>query len=151
MAHDSYCIYIDNDGSDLYGATVFVAPASLPAGGTRVPIEWYSNPNQNGAASNITNTTDATPIVLKAATTVSGLATGDIAEVYGHLVNTTANGAFKVTVSGTTITLQNSVGAGGGNGGATGTIKKLYRSPSFFQAAYRGLEAAMGYMQTNGK
>lgn len=73
----------------------------------------------------ITSSTNATPTVL----TVSshGFSTGDVVQVFGHTVNTAANGCYKITVlSSNTFSLQDiNTGAnvaGNGTGAATGSV-----------------------------
>jgi hypothetical protein len=55
-------------------------------------------------------------------TAVHGLATGDVAEIAGHLVNTAVNGTWPVTVLTTTTFSVPALGSGAG--AATGTVQK---------------------------
>jgi hypothetical protein len=95
----------------------------------------------------IVSSTDATPIVVT--TGASTWVVGQTVTIAGHLVNTTANGTWRIrTVVGNAITLEymngaNSVGAGGGAGGATGTATRLG------QAAV-GTYAQVAAVSTNG-
>jgi hypothetical protein len=68
----------------------------------------------------ITSSTQANPSVLT--TPAHSLATGDVVEIVGHLVNTSVNGTWPVTVlSATTFSIpQPGIAAGG----ATGTMQK---------------------------
>jgi len=74
-----------------------------------------------GPPVSIASSTNANPIVVTTAT-VHGLSTGDFAEISGHLVNTTANGTWLVTVTSTTA-FTISV-AGNDVGAATGQVVK---------------------------
>jgi hypothetical protein len=83
------------------------------------------------ATVNIASSTNATPTVITTAT-AHGLHTGQAVIVYGHLVNTAANGIWIATVLTTTTfkisTLSGFPGtfvAGSGIGGATGTVQSL--------------------------
>lgn len=69
-----------------------------------------------------TSSTNATPIVF---TKVGhGIVTGDIVQVYGHTVNTNANGKWKATrINADQFSLDNSVG--NGVGGATGKFSVI--------------------------
>lgn len=76
----------------------------------------------------ISSSTAATPPVITTAT--HNLTTGDIVVISGHATNLTCNGMYKITViSGTTFSLQTLAGvnvtAGGGAGGATGSVVVL--------------------------
>lgn len=64
----------------------------------------------------ITNTTNATPIVVSSKT--HGLSTGDVVRIYGNIGNTAANGTFQITVvDANSFSLQDSSGANvAGNG-----------------------------------
>lgn len=76
----------------------------------------------------IHSSTPATPVQI-AVLTPHGLITGDVVNIYGHQVNTVANGQFTITVTGAfTFSLNGTVGIG--VGGATGTIQPL-TVPSF--------------------
>ncbi len=71
----------------------------------------------------IESSTDASPIELTM--TSHTFVTGDEVFIYGHLVNTNANGVYTVTKTGAnTVTLDGSRATGGGAGGATGTVLK---------------------------
>lgn len=76
--------------------------------------------NQTSVA--IVSSTDATPIVVT--TAASTYVVGMVVTIAGHTTNTNANGTWRVgaTNGTTTVTLENSVGTGGGAGGATGTV-----------------------------
>lgn len=69
----------------------------------------------------IVSSTNANPIVVT--TAAHGLATGAVVSITGHLVNTSANGAWTVTVLTTTTFSIPMLGAG--VGGATGYIVKM--------------------------
>lgn len=72
------------------------------------------------AAVNITSSTNASPIVVTAAS--HGYVTGDVVTIAGHLVNTAAVGTWIVTkVTDNTFSLNGSTG--NGVGGATGTVQ----------------------------
>lgn len=81
--------------------------------------------NCNSVPSNsvaIQSSTNATPIVVTASG--HGLSNGDYISVHGHLVNTKANGNWRIAnVSGASFELVNS--AGNGVGGATGRVGKF--------------------------
>lgn len=80
------------------------------------------SPLTMAAAVNITSSTNATPIAVTA--TAHGLLTGDWCTIASHLVNTAANGTWRVTRTGAnTLTLDDSVG--NGVGGASGTVTKI--------------------------
>lgn len=68
----------------------------------------------------IVSSTAVNPSVLT--TAAHGLATGDVAEVAGHAVNTAVNGTWPVTVLTTTTFSVPALGTGAG--GATGTVTK---------------------------
>lgn len=69
-----------------------------------------------------TSSTNATPIVITKAG--HGVVTGDFVQVYGHTVNTNANGKWKATrIDDNQFSLDNSVG--NGNGGATGKFSVI--------------------------
>lgn len=73
------------------------------------------------AAVNIASSTNATPIVVTTATPHLRV-DGDVVTIASHLVNTAANGTWKVDVlSSTTFSLIGSIGVG--VGGATGTVQ----------------------------
>jgi hypothetical protein len=85
------------------------------------------------AAANVTVSADPGPPVAIASSTaanpssvttasVHGLATGDVVEIAGHLVNTALNGSWPVTVVSTTVFTVPVLGSG--VGGASGTITK---------------------------
>lgn len=69
----------------------------------------------------IASSTAVNPTVITTAA-VHGLATGDVAEIAGHLVNTAANGIWPVTVLTTTTLSIPALGVG--VGAATGTVQK---------------------------
>ena len=69
----------------------------------------------------IASSTAANPSVITTGA-VHGLASGDVAEIAGHLVNTAVNGTFPVTVLTTTTFSVPALGSG--TGGATGTVVK---------------------------
>lgn len=80
---------------------------------------------------NITSSTNASPTVVTTSA-AHGLHTGQAAIIYGHTVNTAANGIWIVTVlSNTTFKISTFSGfpgsfvAGSGIGGATGTVQSL--------------------------
>jgi hypothetical protein len=85
---------------------------------------------------NIQSSTNASPITITTATT-HGLRLGDYVAIANHLVNTAANGVWKITnVGGTTFDLVGSTG--NGVGGATGLVQ-----PS-------GIQEATGTWNVNG-
>lgn len=85
-------------------------------------------------AMNIVSSTNATPIVVT--TAAHTFKVGQKVKIENHATNTNANGVFTVqAVTGTTVTLQSSVG--NGVGGATGTIK-LY-SPVSIDYTYNDI------------
>lgn len=78
---------------------------------------------------NISSSTNASPIVVTTSS-AHGLETGDDTFIYGHRVNTNANGKWTVTVlSSTTFSLNGSTG--NGVGAATGVSQSLALGPSF--------------------
>jgi hypothetical protein len=74
-----------------------------------------------GAPVSVASSTAANPSAVTTAA-AHGLATGDVAEIAGHLVNTAANGTWPVTVTSTTAFTIPALGNGAG--GATGTVVK---------------------------
>ncbi len=100
--------------SALKGATIIaMKAATVTAGLVR---------GSDAATLAITSSTSATPIVVTAAT--STLATGALVTISGHLVNTAANGTWKITkLTATTFSLDGSIGVG--IGAATGTVQPL--------------------------
>lgn len=100
--------------SALKGATIIaMKAATVTAGLVR---------GSDAATLAITSSTNATPIVVTAAT--STLATGALVTISGHLVNTAANGTWKITkLTATTFSLDGSIGVG--IGAATGTVQPL--------------------------
>jgi hypothetical protein len=89
---------------------------------TKVGDNWYAERAARilGSATNITSSTNASPIVITA--TAHGLGTGDTVIVAGHSTNTNAVGTWNISAVGTnTITLQGTTG--NGVGGATGTVQ----------------------------
>jgi len=82
----------------------------------------------------IVSSTDASPIAMTTAT--HGLQTGDEVFISGHLVNTNANGSWKITrTSATAFTLDGSVALGAGVGGATGYVGSFTAAPHWTIAA----------------
>ncbi len=110
-------------GNAGYGPGVEYGGLSALAGGTVIFCKAATvTPGAvlKKAVTNIASSTNATPIVVTTSTP-HGLASNDIATIASHLVNTNANGTWKVTVlSGTTLSLGGSVD--NGVGGATGTV-----------------------------
>lgn len=98
--------------STLKGATVIaMRAATVTAGKVR---------NSDATPIAIVSSTNATPIVVT--TLTNTLATGDLVTISGHLVNTAANGTWRVTrITATTFSLLGSIGVG--VGGATGTVQ----------------------------
>lgn len=86
---------------------------------------WTSTPDIGGTAytqTSISSSTNATPIVITR--NPHGLVTGDFIQVFGHLVNTNANGNWYVTViNSSTFSLNGSVG--NGIGAASGNFAKI--------------------------
>lgn len=100
--------------TDYYGQATTIEQAPFPS-----------------AAVNIASSTNAAPTVITTSA-AHGLHTGQIAIIYGHLVNTNANGIYAVTVvSSTTFkistlsTFPGTFVAGNGVGVATGTVQSL--------------------------
>lgn len=89
-----------------------------------------------GSPVSIASSTNANPTVTTT-TGAHGLAVGDVVEVAGHLVNTALNGAWTVTVVGSTTTFTVAV-AGSGVGTASGTVVKL-PSDTVVQNAVNGI------------
>lgn len=88
----------------------FVAAVAADPG---ISLSWF-------APVLIVSSTNANPVVFT--TQPHGLATGDIVEILGHLVNTAGNGTWPVTVlSTTTFSVP---WPGNGAGTASGTIQK---------------------------
>lgn len=93
-----------------------------------------------GSTTAITSSTNATPIVVTT-TAAHGLAVGDNVVVAGHTVNTNAVGTWRISAAtSTTLTLQGSVGNGGG--GATGTVQGLSQPPASGMRLGTGVTAA---------
>lgn len=81
------------------------------------------------ATVNIASSTNASPIVLTTSA-AHGYTAGDTITVDGHLVNTSANGTWVITVpTGTTIGLVGSVGVGVGAGTGTTAKGNRFRVP----------------------
>lgn len=93
-------------------------------GANSLLIEGHLLPSTLGmaAAQNITSSTNASPIVITAA--AHGRQTGEWVTVASHLVNTAANGTWRITwVTANTFSLDDSTGNGAG--AATGTFTLL--------------------------
>lgn len=105
-----------------YGQMPEAAALSALAGGTVLAVKAATisagSVRGKGTAVAIVSSTNATPIVMTTAT--HNYVTGQVVTIASHLVNTAANGTWKVTVlSATTFSLDGSVGVG--VGAATGT------------------------------
>jgi len=141
MANNDYAIYIDNDGSDNYAPLVYRTPATLPAGGTRLPLPYIDNATQTVAAKAITGATNATPIVLTCV--AHGCSVDDIVYIRDVGGNTAANGTFVVSVvaDADTCTLRNSAGNAAYTSG--GTLQKIARTKNLRAAIEMGLMAVV--------
>lgn len=97
-------------------------PTSLGVDGT-----WTNAPNNAIPAGFITSSTNASPIVITKNN--HNLVTGDTIIVYGHTINTNANGTWEVNVlTSSTFELKNADGSnsvGNGVGGATGNFRQI--------------------------
>lgn len=89
----------------------------------------------------ITNTTNATPIVVSSRT--HGLSTGDVVRIYGNIGNTAANGTFQITViDANSFSLQDSSGtnvAGNGTHKYPGLISGLWMALPVCTSTAHGL------------
>lgn len=113
------------EGTDFW---VAAQESQYLAGGSSCDdiIEFNAASLQTGTVA-IASSTNATPIVVTTGATHS-FAVGQRVRIEGHTVNTNANGDYYISaVTGTTLTLEDSVG--NGVGGATGTVK-LYHPVS---------------------
>lgn len=140
MAESNYYIELLNDGSGNYNCVVHNG-GTAPLIGTMLQIPQIENLN-NPSQQVVTAATNATPIVITTAA-AHGWSVGDVITINGALVNTGANGTFKISVVGTstTATLLNSAGNGtytASSGVATklGTTKAVYTAA---QAAIRAV------------
>lgn len=125
MAELDFAIYVDNDGSGNLAPVVYVNPATLPAGGTRLPIDFFTNASLNGTPKTISGATNATPIVITS--TAHGFSNDDVVLIEDVGGNTAANGTFVVaSVAANTFELRNSAGNAAYTSG--GTAKKLART-----------------------
>ncbi len=88
----------------------------------------------------ISSSTNTSPITVTTSTP-HGRANGDYVHVFGHQVNTNANGRFVVTVTGAS-TLQLNGTAGIGIGGATGNLQPVTFHDSFSIPSDGDLNAA---------
>lgn len=138
------------DDSGALKVQVWRAPTTVPTGTAVIAQDFISNNNAGSTSLAITSSTDATPVVLTVASG-HGIVAADEVLVSGHLVNTSANGAFIVSaVSATTITLKGSIGAGAGAGGATGYFRKLATTASFHVALQDISRAVLNDRSVNG-
>jgi hypothetical protein len=88
----------------------------------------------------ITSSTAVNPSVVT--TPTHGYASGDNVEILNHLVNTSINGTWVVTVlSSTTFSVPQ---PGGGTGGATGTVQKMETDTNLFNLVNNTWNAAAG-------
>jgi hypothetical protein len=102
-------IAVLNDASALLDRFAWAAAANVTvAGDVQPPVS-------------IASSTAANPAVITTAA-VHGLATGDVIEISGHLINTVTDGTWPATV--TTTTAFTIPVAGNGAGGATGQVVK---------------------------
>lgn len=116
-----------------YGPLVEAAALAVLAGGTVLALKAATVTagyikGGDSAAVNIASSTNATPIVVTTGA-AHNLEDGDIITIASHLVNTSANGVWRIDVlSSTTFSLNDSVGVG--IGGATGTVQDsgIYQS-----------------------
>lgn len=138
----SYSIYVNDDGNGNYSCVAINSPTTLPAGGTRLSIPWVRNPNAGTTNLTVSAATNATPIAVTTST-AHGYSTGDEVFISGGLVNTAVNGAFTITVTGsTTFTLDQSVGNGTYTANSA-TVKKLVRATEVATAIQAGLRAVL--------
>jgi hypothetical protein len=88
----------------------------------------------------ITSSTAASPSVIT--TPTHGYTSGDVVEILNHLVNTSANGTWIVTVlSTTTFSIPQ---PGNGVGGATGTVQKMETDTNLFNVVNNSWNAMAG-------
>lgn len=141
MAANDYAIYIDNDSSDNYAAVAYRTPATVPSGGTRLPIPWTEAAQGNSVATAITNATNATPIVVTS--TAHGLSVDSVVFISGVLGNVAANGTFVVSAvaDANTFTLRDSAGSGSYTSGGYAT--KLSRTKNLRTALEMALQAVV--------
>lgn len=122
----SYGILIHEPSSGNFTVTVIDTPTTLAAGGTNLSIPHNDN-NNAYTEFTVSAATNATPIVVTTSA-AHGLSVGDVVTVKGALVNTGANGTWRVSVVGssTTATLENSAG----NGTYTANSATLTKMPA---------------------
>lgn len=106
--HNLAAQVLNNSGGFLDRFAWAVAANTTVAGDVQAPVS-------------IASSTVANPSAVTTAA-VHGLATGDVVEISGHLVNTALNGTWPVTVTSTTVFTVAVVGNGAG--AATGTVVK---------------------------
>jgi hypothetical protein len=111
----TYCAYIVDDGSGNFGVVAFRAPATAPAGGTRLTIPWITNNNAGNEYFVISAATTATPIAITTSASHNWV-TGDTIEIEANSsTDPTLNieGTFQFTKTGAaTGTLDGTVGSG---------------------------------------
>ncbi len=112
----TYSILITDDGNGNFTPVIERAPATLPAGGTRLNIPWVVNNNIGNASVVISTATTATPIAIVTAS-AHGFSTGDVVFIERAVpaTDTVENitGTYQFTkTSATGGTLDSSVGSG---------------------------------------
>lgn len=143
MPDTNYAIHVKNSSGDVH-AVVMRDPGVVPvdsgaAGQPRLNIPHFENNNATPVTMTITAASNATPIVLDLANSLSN---GDIIEVTGVLGNTAANGTFEVaSVSGTQATLVGSDGNGAYTSG--GTARKISKTKLYGAAIQAALRAIL--------
>ncbi len=142
----SYAIYVTDDTNGRYGAVAFNAPATLPAGGTRLSIPWITNANDGNAYFTVSAATTATPIAVTTSA-AHGWVTGDTVTFKRAVpgTDTVLNivGTFQFTRTGaTTGTLDGSVGSGT-YVASSAVGKKLTLAKELATAVQAGLRAAL--------
>ncbi len=141
----SYSIYVVDDGSGNFGVNVERAPATPPAGGTRLSIPWITNANAGNSGVVISSATTATPIVITTAA-AHGFVTGDTVYVYlNSSTDAVENivGTYQFTkTAATTGSLDGSVGSGS-YVASTASVKKLSVAKELATAVQAGLRAAL--------
>ncbi len=141
----SYAIYVTDDGSSNFGVVAFNAPATLPAGGTRLSIPWITNANAGSSPVVISAATTATPIAITTAA-AHGLVTGDTVQVYLNSATPAVEnivGTYQFTkTAATTGTLDGSVGSGTYTA-STASIKKLATAKEVATAIQAGLRSVL--------
>lgn len=145
MAEVDYSIHLENDGSGNYAPIAIRSAATLPAGGTRLPIPYVQNPTETEAAKTIASATTATPIV--ATSTAHGYSNGDLVHIQaipGMTPTLNITGTYEVAnVAANTFELKNSVGSGT-YVASSAKVQRIAKAKNIFDAleiAVRAIQA----------